>query len=435
MFKKSLYNMLIEQSDGETLIFNTYSTALAVLNSNQKNIYNNIQLKETNEQNEDINFLKENGFIVMSDIDEFKRLCVEERANRFDKSVLNLTIAPTMSCNMACSYCYEEKYAKFMDDDIINKLIDFVNKKISQTQLKQINIIWYGGEPLLSMDVLNKISCKIISLCNENNIQYSSSIVTNGVLLDIDTAKILKEQCNVTNAQITIDGLRDLHNKRRRLKNNKDSFDIILKNIDDIKDIINVTIRVNIDKKNVMEINKLVDYLIDYKKLGNKVKINFYPIVVKNTDFCSVEKKDCLNPKEFGKEETNLINKLYDKGAINSIYKLEPMYSHVFCTAVCNNSFVIDPEGFLYPCWDFIGVKEKSIGNISNEKISISNEYCKWLLLDIPQQCSKCKLVPMCKGGCPSARLYDNKPHCDPRIMSLEQKLCISYDNFKNTLN
>ena len=41
----------------------------------------------------------------------------------------------------------------------------------------------------------------------------------------------------------------------------------------------------------------------------------------------------------------------------------------------------------------------------------------------------------MCKGGCPSARLHDNKPHCDPRIMSLEQKLCISYDNFKNTLN
>ncbi|WP_251862415.1 radical SAM protein [Clostridium sp. Marseille-Q2269] len=434
MFKKSIYNILIKESHGKTLIFNTYSTALGVLNLDLKDLYNNIE-SEYDKNNKDIIFLKENGFIVDHNIDEFKRLCVEERVNRFDDSILNLTIAPTMSCNMICSYCYEAKSNQFMNNNVIHKLITFINKKIIKNNLKEINLVWYGGEPLLCIELLKKISCKIILLCNKYNIKYSSSIVTNGVLLDVNTAKILKHQCKINHVQITIDGLRIMHNKRRRLKNNEDSFNIIIKNINDINDILNIIIRVNIDKKNIMEMHKLIDYLIDYTNLGNKVKINFHPIVVKNTDFCNVEEKHCINAKEFDNIEATLINKLYNKGAIDSIYKLDPMHNSVFCTAVCNNSFVIDPEGFLYACWDFIGIKEKRIGSIFDDEISINSERCKWLLLDIPQQCSTCNLVPMCKGGCPSARLYNNKPCCDPRVMSLKEKLHISYDNFKNTLS
>lgn len=80
---------------------------------------------------------------------------------------------------------------------------------------------------------------------------------------------------------------------------------------------------------------------------------------------------------------------------------------------------------------NFIGIKEKSIGNI-NEPLAITEEYSKWLLLDIPKECKLCKLLPLCKGGCPSARL-DNykKPSCYPLLMSLEEKLKIVYEDFK----
>lgn len=426
--------MIKTEFDYEHIIYNTYSGALGILDKELKEIYDNIEILKPS-FNKDIQnkilALETNGFIVKDTIDEFARVCIDERMNRYNKDTLDLIIAPTMICNMKCPYCYEDQKPKIMSQEIKTKLIKFVENRIKENNFKNCSVTWYGGEPLLEIGIIRELSKQLINICNDNSINYTSTIVTNGVLLNRNTAQILTSECKIKCAQITIDGLKEVHNKRRILKNGNDSFDVLIDNIDSVKDLIKVLIRINIDKENADEIDKLVDYFIDNNNWGNKVEIYFYPIVSKGTDACNVDINNCLSAKDFGYMESKLLRKMYNKGAKNSIHVLYPKRTLAFCAALCTNSFVIDPEGLLYSCWDFIGIKEKSIGSLDDE-IYLNKEHSKWLLLDIPNECKACNLVPLCKGGCPSARLANgNKPLCDPRNMSLREKLKITYDDFK----
>lgn len=434
MLKHSKYNIIKNENGGNYIIYNTYSTALAILDSDLKNIYDNISSNLININDEKINFLKDNGFIIDESVDEFSRVCTEERLNRYDKSILNLTIAPTLACNMNCPYCFEENSPKIMDNNTVATLINFIESKIKTDPIKLINVTWYGGEPLLQPLIIKEISTNLIDLCNKNSIKYSAAMISNGILLDYKMAKMLKNDCNVTHVQITVDGLEKIHNERRKLKNNKNSFQIIINNIDEIKDFLKVIVRINIDRNNMNEIDSLIDFLIDDKNLGNKVNIYFSPIVSKDTSACNVNLNSCLGYEEFGLFESKMIRKLYSKSAKDSIHILYPKRVSTFCTAISTNSFVIDPEGFLYSCWDYIGIKEKSIGSIfSKLNINLNKEQCNWLLLNIPDECNECKLLPLCQGGCPSKRLStNNKPACDPRLISLNEKLQIIYDDFIN---
>ena len=435
--RHSLYNRLIKLNSDrfKYIIYNTYSTALGLLDDNLLNIYNNISNLDTEDNNikSEVDMLLKNGFIIKDDVDEFSKICVEEKMDRFKNSSLNLTIAPTLACNMRCVYCYEEKKPLVMNEKVCNLLLNFTEKLIKKNNFKTCSVRWYGGEPLLELEVIRRLSISLQKLCEENSIEYTSSIVTNGVLLTEETALVLKNECKVESAQITIDGLKTTHNKNRPLVNGKDSFNTIIENINEVKDIIKIYLRINIDKNNKDQLIPLINYLIDDMNFGNKVLMYPYPIIAKNTSACNVNKTSCILAEEFGDIDSEMIRLLYNKGAKESICGLIPYRSPAFCTSISRNSFVIDPEGFLYTCWDFIGIKERSIGNIVDE-LDINNEYSKWLLLDIPRECKMCTMLPLCKGGCPSSRLHNNNvPCCNPSVMNLNEKLKIIYDDFKKS--
>ena len=69
---------------------------------------------------------------------------------------LHLIILPTEQCNFRCKYCYEDfkvgKMAKFC--------VEGINKLISQRlpNTSNLTISWFGGEPLLALDIISNIS-------------------------------------------------------------------------------------------------------------------------------------------------------------------------------------------------------------------------------------------------------------------------------------
>ncbi|WP_446899648.1 radical SAM protein [Clostridium sp. LBM24168] len=210
--------------------------------------------------------MKEHGFLVDKDIDEYKRLKIAGDMQRYNTQNFGLTIAPTINCNMECPYCYEEKSNKRMSEDVQNGLINYIEKNIIHSNIKSFHTTWYGGEPLLEKDLILNLSRKFIKLTNDNGIRYSASIVTNGSLLDYNTAKMLKEECYINFAQITIDGLGNIHNNRRKLKNGQNSFNLITNNINNCKELINIPIRVNVDRTNIYDTKNLIKYFIDERK-------------------------------------------------------------------------------------------------------------------------------------------------------------------------
>ena len=137
-----------------------------------------------------------------------------------------------MECNFACSYCYEKnnkdsKTGK-MSSSIQKALLEFIYKRALHCE--KLEIVWYGGEPLLCQDVIESLSASIISFCNTNNIIYDASIITNGYLLNKHSSDFLKKN-KIEMLQVTIDGNEQIHNKRRPLKNGTQTYFTIVKNI------------------------------------------------------------------------------------------------------------------------------------------------------------------------------------------------------------
>lgn len=91
--------------------------------------------------------------------DEFDRLYLLRWAKMHSQNdYMNLIIAPTMNCNFRCSYCFEKKFrnTKMMDLSLTQKIIDFAKER----KVKHLKIDWYGGEPLLCLDLLNILIMK-----------------------------------------------------------------------------------------------------------------------------------------------------------------------------------------------------------------------------------------------------------------------------------
>lgn len=435
MLRKSIYNIEIDKLDnGDVLLFNSNTSAFGVMDvETQELYYTDIidEYKINNENiNENIHIMQTNGFLVDVKTDEYKQMNALSRIMRYSKTGFKLAIAPTMNCNMNCPYCYEEKNSKRMNEEIKNALINFVEKNIIETKMESFHVTWYGGEPLLEKNIILELSKKFIKITEKNGVQYSASIITNGSLLDFETAKMLKNDCKVGLAQITIDGLDNVHNNRRILKNGMNSFGMIINNIEKCKGILNVSIRVNIDKSNIANTEDLINYFINEKKwIDNEITYYFAPV----TDTCNSDINSCFSSREFGEIDSQLLRLIYEKGNISSINMIYPRSRLSACGALQFNNYVVDPDGLLYKCWETIGLKEYSVGNIFSGPV-LNDELANWLTLDVPQNCIKCNTLPICQAGCPYERIKSNSEQkCSHVVYSFKEKLKITYDHFSKS--
>jgi uncharacterized protein len=220
LLKKSLFNIKVDElDDGRVLLFNSITTNFGIVKKDVWVFYQDHQKFDPegiNNQNlsTQIQTMKDYGFLVNDDMDEKKRLKVSERLTRYNSQDLSLTIAPTLNCNMACPYCYEQKGNNgAMSSDVISGIVSFVENYMSSHKVRRLNIVWYGGEPLLELNTITKLAKYLHSLCSENGVKYYSGIITNGSLLTYEVAEILKNDCNVSYVQVTIDGLKEIHLK------------------------------------------------------------------------------------------------------------------------------------------------------------------------------------------------------------------------------
>lgn len=153
--------------------------------------------------------------------------------NRVEQMVIQLT----QNCNLRCSYCvYSGNYVnrqhtgKRMSFDIARKSIDYL---LSHSKdLEEVTIGFYGGEPLLELNLIKQC----VEYVNENaegkDVLYS--ITTNGTLINGETVKFLME--NNFTLIISLDGGKETHDVHRRFATTgKGSFELIMDNIKDIK--------------------------------------------------------------------------------------------------------------------------------------------------------------------------------------------------------
>ena len=92
-------------------------------------------------------------------------------------------IYPTHACNLRCDYCFyrDTKYQNSkMDDETIEAVADFLLK---WEPSKYIRIHFFGGEPFVVFDVMDKIVHKLVEKFTDSGKEISFSATTNGTLI------------------------------------------------------------------------------------------------------------------------------------------------------------------------------------------------------------------------------------------------------------
>jgi uncharacterized protein len=278
--KASRYNILVPLVSGQTLLFNSATVALAEIDPDDladvKCVLAMPESNRTPHQEEIFQVLCDGKFLVPAEIDELHTIAARNRLQRFGGDTLFLTIAPTLGCNFACPYCFESKNSSStMDAETERALLEFVRARIQGT--KQILVTWFGGEPTLCLDLIERVQSALLRLAHEKSVSLlPASMVTNGYLLDRAAARRLKN-LDITDIQITLDGPRESHDKRRTLIGGGATFDHIIANIESALDLVQITIRMNIDRSNADAALDLAHELNARGILG-KANLYFAPI-------------------------------------------------------------------------------------------------------------------------------------------------------------
>ncbi len=413
----SKYN-IVEKIGDHIIIYNTVSGGVLKLTKDYEKDF--LQLSKENFSNnlELIEILKYGNMLIEDNVDEVELLKSRHLIGRFNTQRLMLTIAPTLNCNFACSYCFEEGYRNStMDQRTQDAIIDFVQKY--RPSLTNLRVSWYGGEPLLALDSIENLTNRFINLL-ENKIAYSASILSNGYNLTKEVARKLRE-LYIDRIHITIDGNRQVHDQRRMLINGEGTYERIIGNIKETIDIIPITIRINVDYSNIKTLDTLLD---EFDSLCFKNKINFYIAPVDDI-FSSCKNPNCMSGGDYSKEEVEFYNLMLSRG-FNNFSLPVPNISN--CGGVVLNSFVIDPLGNLYKCWNHVGNLKEKVGTVF-EGPQFDKNLTKWLAFNPfdDQNCKKCKLLPICMGGCPLNKLINGTYKCKPAKYNLISILNLIY--------
>jgi len=269
-YKLSQYNVFHDDGDIRYM-WNTYSNALLKLDKQSQEYVNHFNDNSSvDDGSNEFKLLKDNGFIIFEKLDELGRIRLHEKQKLFSHATdgMSVVIAPGMGCNYSCSYCFEKQSNKLgvMTLDTASAVALYIcNQLKGNSNIKHLDILWFGGEPLLYMDAVQAVSREVLEFTKKHDIKYSAGITTNGRFLDGENLKKIQE-FGIANAQITLDGMCESYCKSKGATT--EDFNKVIENILFASDKIRISIRLNIVNNNADEAIKITDLLGKSKFIG-----------------------------------------------------------------------------------------------------------------------------------------------------------------------
>lgn len=440
MHKWSIFNIQEKIEDGVLIKNNLTGSVVYINDKNFKQIEFWLNKKSDvipHCVNEMIN--EEIGKLVKYENDEcgeYKKIFKQTRAT---SNIFTLNFLPTTNCQLKCSYCFENGIHKneYMSNETIKQTLVWLDSYFNlHKKISELRIEIFGGEPLLRKDIIKKAIPLLYRLSQTHKQNFCVGLVSNGELLDKKTAQFLK-QYNWNRAQITLDRPKETHNKRRIGKNNRPTFDKIIRNILTITEkeyIKKIDLRINFDLIIADKIFQLLEYLTNLK-LQNKVSLTFALI---NSNFEEQCKSTLCTSKISNEDIANVYISFYEYAKKLKFNIQEEFVSGPFCIATLKHTAVLQPNGFLQKCFCTIGKSEYNFDSIQNMPKYYAKDKRFELFTKRTKKCieEKCELLPICGGGCIHNSLIKNgkngfiKEFCEKNLLMKINKalLRINYD-------
>lgn len=342
-----------------------------------------------------------------TDLDEIQKVKDHYTKISTRDDVLIFTIIPSMACNYHCKYCFEGDRThnkQVMSKETIEASAKFIADRYNELpNVKSVLIKWFGGEPLLHLDIIEKIYSGLDSY----NVPTEYWMFSNGKLLIPDNVnRLSKYKQSNHDITVTIDGMAENNAKIKGCC--EDDLMTVLNNIKNAQKKLNIVLKINVNNTNKHEIYEIMDLL-------NSLDIS---IAVKLERIYG--SSDSIEYNEIYKLTHDTEKYVKDKGYKITIIHLSDLK---ICEGNLVNHYTIAPDGAIYGCENTANIKEYQCGSVFTgfKETEISHYFTDF---NLEEKCIQCKYLPMCYGSCKYARLTKSDRFvCEKFIERKERQL------------
>ena len=344
-------------------------------------------------------YLLRNGFLIPRDQDELATLRDRNRFGINSTDCFDLLIMPTMDCNFKCFYCFEEHRPEVMQMDVQKRLMRWGEKNVAQ--YRSLGLSWFGGEPLLEIDTLVRLSEYFRNLCSQSSTIFHNMITTNGYLLSQHNINRLLE-AGIRTFNVTVDGPIQWHDKFRPHRDQGNTFQKVVDGIIRVLESspnARMNLRVNYNAKNFKSIPELFGAFPE--GIRSRIQLILRQIFGKQADKHALTDKTSREQKVYETAaqlgfQMSLMEHLIDR-------------KETYCYADKENSLIISPRGDIYKCSLNKFTKESRFGELDSDgDIQWErNRIDMWKKADGFEDpvCQECLYLPLCMGGCRTHRV------------------------------
>lgn len=368
----------------------------------QKQLLGRFEISEIREAYEEIALLSKEELLFTEDP------YVDLAKNMNKKSVIKAAcLHISHDCNLRCTYCFAGT-GNFggerlnMSFEVGKDAIDFL--VANSGNRKNIEVDFFGGEPLLNFQVVKDIVEYARSIEEAHNKNFRFTITTNAVLLDDDKIDFINK--NMYNVVLSIDGRENVNDKMRKRVDGSGSYEKVLEKIKklvDMREHKNYYVRGTFTRNN-LDFSKDVLHLAD---LGFE-NISVEPVVAGKDSGYELREEDIPTlEKEYEELALQYVNRRKDDKSFNFFHFMldltqGPCVAKRLSGCGSGHEYIsVTPEGDIYPCHQFVGIPEFKMGNVINGEIDSNiqdsfgncNVYTR-------KECRECWAKFYCSGGC-----------------------------------
>lgn len=311
-------------------------------------------------------------------------------------------------CNLRCAYCFAgkgdyEEGRMMMSSAVGKKAIDYlIHHSVGRTNLE---LDFFGGEPLMNFDVVKEIVIYARSLEKEFKKNFRFTITTNGMLLDDDKIDFINKEMH--NVVLSIDGRKEVNDKVRARVDGTGCYDAIMpkfqKLVQKRKKDDYYYVRGTFTKYN-KDFAKDVEHL---HSLGFD-QISVEPVMAHKDMPYALTFEDLPDVfAEYEKLATKLIQARKEKKGYNFFHFMLDMeqgpcaIKRLRGCGSGNEYVAITPDGDVYPCHQFVGHHDWKMGTVFDFSIDqvLKEQFAKATVYE-KEDCKQCWAKFYCSGGC-----------------------------------
>lgn len=342
--------------------------------------------------------LAEQGFLVADRAEDDRRLRAHlEGVARGVPGTMFITFMPTLACNLACTYCFQNGSPAYntMTRETEDQAIEFILRRVDAARTPKLRVEYFGGEPLARKDVVLRTAEILSRSMAARGGSFSWHIITNGVNLDLPFVEAMG-RFGDGGIKVTLDGDKETHDQARIYRSGKGTFDVIFRNLVAVAGHVRLEVGGNFLPGQEASYARLLERLEEADLLSRIDFVKFKPVQQTAANEHGTCSSSCESTKEESETLITLDRLLRKKkpGAARS-ETLDGLVSGP-CELHWDASYIIDPDGLVYKCPAVAGRPEVAVGTVRDHVLKGAPllELRPW------EQCGDCAYLPVCVGGC-----------------------------------